>query len=282
MGYAAFYKATALNEVNFDGNAPTVSRAAFGSIGNDPVANVSPAATGFGNIGDKWNGLTLVFPPSDVTFDSQGGTLVDPQNTASVTSAPDTTRDGYSFMGWFVSQTGGVAIEFPYLVSSAITLYAQWEFAWPNVGCSESGSFLVTDNVVTGNTNCAGEAVIPDGVTSIGKYAFSRTSLTSVTFPDSLESIGYAAFARTSLTSVTFPDSLTTIGDSAFYLATSLTSVTFDGNAPTTGGTDVFLDIGENPVANVKSTATGFGVNGADWNGLTVTFPSDVTFDSQG
>ena len=38
-------------------------------------------------------------------------------------------------------------------------------------------------------------AVIAEGVTSIGRYAFvDCTSLTSVTIPDSVTSIGYAAF----------------------------------------------------------------------------------------
>ena len=69
---------------------------------------------------------------------------------------------------------------------------------------------------------------IPDGVTSIGEYAFSHcTSLTSVTIPDSVTSIGEFAFdGCTSLTSVTIPDSVTSIWQRVFSGCSSLTSVT--------------------------------------------------------
>jgi hypothetical protein len=64
IGPMAFYGAPALTSVTFDGNAPTsVGTSAFSSIGNDPVANVSPAATGFGDAGAIWNGMTVVIRP---------------------------------------------------------------------------------------------------------------------------------------------------------------------------------------------------------------------------
>ena len=70
--------------------------------------------------------------------------------------------------------------------------------------------------------------VIPDGVTSIGSYAFRRcTGLTSVTIPDSVTSIGgYAFYNCTGLTSVTIGNSVTSIGGYAFSECIGLTSVT--------------------------------------------------------
>lgn len=60
--------------------------------------------------------------------------------------------------------------------------------------------------------------VIPDGVTSIGDYAFEMcTSLTSVTIPDSVITIGNWAFSNNrELTSVVIPSGVTSIGDYAF------------------------------------------------------------------
>ena len=70
--------------------------------------------------------------------------------------------------------------------------------------------------------------LIPDGVTSISKYAFCNcSSLTSLTIPGSVTSIGNYAFQYcTGLTSVTIPDGVTSIGGYAFSYCKGLTSVT--------------------------------------------------------
>ena len=98
---------------------------------------------------------------------------------------------------------------------------------------------------------------IPDGVTSIGDWAFASCSkLTSITIPDSVTEIGVCAFSGCSslekfygkfasadnrcliidgvlnsfapagLTSYTIPNSVTEIGNDAFYNCSSLTSIT--------------------------------------------------------
>ena len=58
--------------------------------------------------------------------------------------------------------------------------------------------------------------VIPEGVTSIGEYAFAYTPLSSVELPSTLKSIGKYAFYGTGLTSVVIPEGVTSIGDVAF------------------------------------------------------------------
>ena len=76
---------------------------------------------------------------------------------------------------------------------------------------------------------CSGltSVTMPEGVTSIGIWAFRGSGLTSVTIPDSLTCIAYGAFSGCSgLTSVTIPDSVTSIGAWAFSGCISLTSVT--------------------------------------------------------
>ena len=78
---------------------------------------------------------------------------------------------------------------------------------------------------------------IPNGVTSIGKYAFGYcTDLISITIPDSVTSIGYMAFGGcTGLTSVTIPNNVTSIGAGAFWSCSSLTSITIPNSVTSIG-----------------------------------------------
>ena len=79
------------------------------------------------------------------------------------------------------------------------------------------------------NTLIAGcsATIIPEGVTSIGLYAFYACSgLTAITLPESVTSIGDYAFQFcSSLISLTIPMSTTSIGEAAFSCCSSLTSI---------------------------------------------------------
>lgn len=80
--------------------------------------------------------------------------------------------------------------------------------------------------------------VIPDAVTKIGNYAFSSTSLTSITIGNGVESIGELSFIQcTGLSSITFGENsqLTSIGYGAFYGCTSLTSITIPDSVTSIG-----------------------------------------------
>ena len=78
------------------------------------------------------------------------------------------------------------------------------------------------------------DLVIPDGVTSIGDYAFDNYSkLTSVTFGSDVTSIGDSAFFNCSnLTSLTIPRSVTSIGEWAFAMCPNLESIVVEEGNP--------------------------------------------------
>ncbi|MBO5056457.1 MAG: leucine-rich repeat domain-containing protein [Lachnospiraceae bacterium] len=65
--------------------------------------------------------------------------------------------------------------------------------------------------------NTLAEYEIPEGITEIGDFAFSRSGLNSIVIPEGVEKIGYGAFYHCdSLTSVTIPDSVKEIAANAF------------------------------------------------------------------
>ncbi|WP_298122812.1 leucine-rich repeat domain-containing protein [uncultured Aurantimicrobium sp.] len=151
--------------------------------------------------------------------------------------------------------------------------------------CSISGTFTITSGVVSGGNSCAGVAVIPASVTSIGNSAFAgATALSSITIPSSVTSIPEGAFyGATALTSITIPASVTSIGDLAFQDATSLASVYFLGNAPATIGITPFLNTAPGAKALIRSGTTGFTTSGtpALWNGLAVEVVADTPMPAQ-
>ena len=92
------------------------------------------------------------------------------------------------------------------------------------------------------------DLVIPDGVTSIGNYAFFNCS---------------------SLTSVTIPNSVTTIGRSAFYQCSNLTSVTCEATDVPSTGNEVFWGVPQSSATlYVPSAALEDYKTTEPWNGF--------------
>ena len=107
---------------------------------------------------------------------------------------------------------------------------------WHGTLINESPAFVVEENVLFNKDRstliafCSQVAnyIVPDGVTSIGDWAFwGCSSLRSITIPDSVTSIGYRAFRGcSSLQSITIPDGVTSIGNWAFNGCKSLQNET--------------------------------------------------------
>lgn len=118
----------------------------------------------------------------------------------------------------------------------------------PCTALAVQSDFEIVEGVLTEYTGPGGDVVIPDGVASIGNYAFyDCDSLTGVTIPNSVTSIGnYAFFDCDSLTGVTIPDSVTTIGRWAFPGCASLVGISVAaGNPAYTSRDGVLFDKGQ-------------------------------------
>jgi hypothetical protein len=129
-------------------------------------------------------------------------------------------------------------------------------------------------------SDCRGltSVTLPNSVTTIGEDAFVYTGLTSVTIPNSVTAIGGAAFAYTGLTSVTLPNSVITIGEVAFYGCTDLTFVTI-GNSVTTIGNWAFFGCEKLTSVTIGNSVTAIGNSAFGWcSRLTsVILPNSVT-----
>ena len=169
------------------------------------------------------------------------------------------------------------------------------------VECSVSGFFTVSQHHVISNSNCSGNAHIPDEVVTIGASAFGGAwQLTSVSIPAMVDKInasafyasnlqggvtfrsgprnfnyvdiGNFAFSSTSFSSIVLPN-VASISSSAFEGNNALTDIYFLGNTngpPSANGGNVqspchFCNLGIDPVAHVRPTSSGWPAEGTYW-----------------
>lgn len=106
---------------------------------------------------------------------------------------------------------------------------------------NSSGVFVIVNSILETYKGFSKDVVIPEGVESIGSYAFQyyQNSLTSVVIPNSVTSIEDWAFENCrSLITAEIPDSVTSIGDHAFEGCSNVT-----GRAANYGAWDVGPDL---------------------------------------
>ena len=174
-------------------------------------------------------------PPQKYTvqFDTDGGTAVGDMTVSVIDISPVTTREGYTFDGWYTEAAFVKRVTFPYEVTKAQTLYAKWTQNGPEeiVFSVDSNGVLTS---VSGLTASNTTVVIPSevgGITvrEIGTGVFKdNRNIVSLTIPDSVTTLqNRICSGCTALREVYLPSGLTVIPDETFDGCSSLSTVHF-------------------------------------------------------
>lgn len=104
-----------------------------------------------------------------------------------------------------------------------------------DVACGVSGTFKIVDTVVTSQTNCVGDIMIPADVTSIGMWVFHGSKINAVTFEDGINLTALnESFANSTMTSIDLPNGLEVVGRS-FVSGTKVTTLSIPGSVRSIG-----------------------------------------------
>jgi uncharacterized repeat protein (TIGR02543 family) len=152
---------------------------------------------------DKATVMRYLGDSCTVTFDSNGGSTVDPviqDSGTTIADSPTTTKTGSTFEGWYSDSAFTSAVSFPYTITSSVTLYAKWTtisaptnvtatagvkkvtLSWDSV--TDASSYNVYQGTTTGTYTLAASAIIINtatisGLTSGTPYYFAVTAVNS-------------------------------------------------------------------------------------------------------
>ena len=221
-----------------------------------------------------------------VTFNSQGGSSVNPQevNSGSLVTEPSVpTKSGYGFAGWY--KEIGCTTKWTFAsdqVLAATTLFARWLVY--TVGLEFTLTNGNTEYSVSHGTVTSGSVIIPEywngkKVTTIKSDAFSINckAMTSLTIPTSITTIGEGAFFQCEgLTTLDIPSGVTRIETLVFYGCINLVTLILPNGITFIGDTSFYgTKISSFPLPTSLVTIDAWAFMNAYMGSVTI--PSTVT-----
>ena len=178
----------------------------------------------------KWEANTY-----NVHFELNGGKGVDDLKTNEILIEPIPTKEGYTFLGWYLEETFISKVNFPFEVTKDITLYAKWEEELiDNVifNVNNDGVLVSIDGINEKNNEITIPMVVNDiEVKEIGEELFLNNKfITKLVIPETVKTLGYKMCQGcVNLKEVVLPNTIEVIPDYAFEQCNSLSKI----NIPT-------------------------------------------------